>query len=273
MWGILLRLLAVAAVLLTVVWAGFKVQPGPQEPYPERTRDLDTVTVPAVLPEPVYHYFNTAAGPEVPRTETAVAWGRAQLKLPDAERGMWVPVRWKAEYVPGQAFVREMDVTWFGMKVLRAEDIYVDGRGSVIAAGRTLGAGPEVDQGANMTLWAEGIWFPSILLTDPRVRWEVVDSRTARLLFPFETEEDSMLCHFSPETGLLSEITALRYREPGGEREPWRIQFTEWREYQGIKVPSQLWVTWEEQGQPWAHFTVEGLEYNVDLSRPELKTQ
>ena len=265
-------MLAVVAVLLVVGLAGFKVQPGPPEPNPERTKDLGTVTVPAGLPEPVYRYFTTAAGPEVPRTETAVAWGHAQLKLPDAERGMWVPVQWKAEYVPGQAFVREMDVTWFGMKVLRAEDIYVDGRGSVIAGGRVLGAGPHVDQGANMTLWAEGIWFPSVLLTDPRVRWEAVDAQTARLVFPHETEEDSVLYHFDTETGLISEITALRYRDPDQEREPWRIEFTAWREFHGIKIPSQLWVTWEEQGQPWAHFTVEGLEYNVDLSRPELNT-
>lgn len=262
LWGVL----AFVAVLLVVGWAGLQVQPAPPQPHPERTRDRGTVAVPAGLPAPVQRYFEVTAGSEVPHAETAVVWGRARLKLPDARRGMWFPAQWKGSYAAGRGYRRDMDLTWFGRTVLRAADVFVGGRGKVTAGGRVLGAGPEVDQGANMTMWAEGIWMPSVLLTEPRVRWEKVDDRTARLVFPFGDGEDSVLCHFDPQSGLLAEITGLRYREPGGEHEPWRIEFTEWGEFQGLKMPAGLRVIWEEQGQPWAQFTVEGVEYNVDVS-------
>lgn len=53
---------------------------------------------------------------------------------------------------------------------------YLDGKGRMELP---FGAeeGGKINQGANLGLWSEAIWFPSIYLTDPPVRWEVVDER------------------------------------------------------------------------------------------------
>jgi len=45
---------------------------------------------------------------------------------------------------------------------------------------------PNTNQGANLALWAEGGWFPSIWLTDTRVTWEGLDDNTALLRVPYE---------------------------------------------------------------------------------------
>ena len=113
-----------------------------------------------------------------------------------------------------------MEITWFGLPVLRAIDRYVDGAGMTGPLGKAA-TGPAVDQGANMILWAEAPLMPSLWITDRRLRWEAIDNTTARLIFPFGDGEDELMVHFDPESGLVARMTALRYRdEVSGKTDP-----------------------------------------------------
>ena len=49
------------------------------------------------------------------------------------------------------------------------------------------------NQCANLALWAEGGWFPSIWLTDPRVCWWKVDENTALLHVPLRKHQKHLL--------------------------------------------------------------------------------
>jgi hypothetical protein len=112
----------------------------------------------------VRRYLQVAFGDQIPRVESMVAWGRAR-----AHFGLWMPLRFQLYHRPGHDFRRNMEVTWFGLPVLKAMDQYLNGKGTTGPAGN-LATGPKVDQGANLILWAESPFMPSLLVTDPRIR-------------------------------------------------------------------------------------------------------
>jgi hypothetical protein len=177
-----------------------------------------------------------------------------------------MPLRFQLYHRPGHAFKRDMEVTWFGFPVLRAMDQYLDGKGMTGPVGN-LATGPKVDQGANLILWAEASFMPSLLVTDPRIRWEAIDDTSARLLFPFGDQQDELIFHFDPQTGLITRTSALRYQDQDGEKLPWVAETLTWQTVNGMKLPARVAITWEDQGRPWSYWDFEGVVWNVDVAQ------
>ena len=260
MWiKIVIGILGGLAVLAGIGWAGLQVRPSSFAPPDDAPKNLGVVDVPADLPAPVRRYFLTAFGEQVPRTESLIALGTGRANF-----GFWMPLRFRLTHDPGVAFQRDMEVTWFGRTVLKAVDRYVNGAGMTGPVGREA-TGPAVDQGANMILWAEAPLIPSLWLTDDRIRWEAIDNTSARLIFPFHDGEDELTVHFDPESGLISHLTALRFRSEETGKVPWRVDFLTWQTMNGVTVPEQLSVTWADQGKPWSYWDFDAYYWNVDV--------
>jgi len=135
---------------------------------------------------------------------------------------------------------------------VRVHDAYFDGEGLLSAA--VFGLFPVVNirdgegaaRGELMRFLAETPWYPTLLLPGSGVDWREIDDRTAeasltdgkhtvRLTFGFNTDD------------LLSEVRAeSRDRLVAGrlESSPWHGRFWEYREYQGILVPTAGEVSW-----------------------------
>jgi ABC-type transport system involved in cytochrome bd biosynthesis fused ATPase/permease subunit len=60
------------------------------------------------------------------------------------------------------------------------------------------------------------------VLLDRRVRWEPIGANTARLVLPFGEEEDSLRVEFDPRTGLMTQMSGMRYRGGEERKTPWR---------------------------------------------------
>ncbi|MBX3013086.1 MAG: hypothetical protein KF832_16330 [Caldilineaceae bacterium] len=249
-------------------WLGLQSQPRDFPPPSEEGKASGTVAIPATLPMPVRRYFQVAFGERVPRVEALVAWGQARARF-----GLWMPLRFRLYHRPGQAFKREMEVTWFGLPVLHALDSYQNGKGMTGPVNQ-LESGPKVDQGANLILWAEATFYPSILITDPRLRWEAIDENSARLYFPTAVEagttgagEGELIFSFDPQSGLVSRTWALRYQGASGEKVPWYADIVEWQTIDGMQLPRQVSVTWASEGTPWSTWTFTGIRWNVDITQ------
>ena len=96
----------------------------------------------------------------------------------------------------------------FGRPLLKVNERYLNGQAWLKLPVGVIENEPKVNSAANLGLWGESIWFPTIFITDSRVRWQASTSNTARLIVPFETGEDTFTVFFDPETDLITRMEA-----------------------------------------------------------------
>jgi len=260
-----LRYVAIVLVaLLAIGWLGFQIPPAPFTPYQASGSNSEpaTIPLPSDLPSPVRRYYEALYGDQVPVVESVVLSGRARLRM----NGLAFRARFRFIHQAGEGYRHYIEGTWFGIPVLVVNEHFVDGRARMELPFGVTEDEPKVDQAANLALWGEAIWFPTLWLTDPRVRWEPIDDTHARLIVPFGKESDSLVFAFDPQTNLLLTEEAMRYREVTGAKIRWLNTVLDWESFAGTRLPSPASVHWMDQAKPWAVFTVKEAVYNTDVS-------
>lgn len=255
----------VLVVLFIVGWLGLQVRPKPFKPYTEQLPDLKFIPLLDDLPAPVERFYKTVYGDEIPLIETVVIRGHAVL----SPFGVKLPARFLFVHDAGKAYRHYIEVTWFGIPLMKVNEGYLYGRSFFELSGTDqIENDPSTNQAANLAVWAEAAWFPSIWVTDPRVRWESVDKNSALLYVPFEDQEENFVVRFDPQTGLLDTMEAMRYRDAGpkAKKIQWITKTLPGEYIEGSKLSTVGSATWLDQGKPWAVFTLEEVKYNVNVS-------
>ena len=240
------------------VAAGFGVRPRACAP-PGSTYDRGLVPLDENVPPLLAQHLDIDQDGYVPRMDTIALWGRAKVrigKLPP------LPVRMLTRHRIGQDFASDISVTWYGRPVLAVIDAYVRGRG-MAGRERRADVGNEIDQGANLFLWSEGVLIPSAFAEGTHVKAVQDDDTTIRLEVPFHTSTDSALLHFAGTRP--ARFSALRYKKIGGDRIWWHVDMRDWFVVDDIALPRHIEVTWEDEGRPWFRLDVDGFAANVDL--------
>ncbi len=261
---IIAGLLAFVLALLGIGWLGTQVGVPSFALEAQESKDLGAVELPAELPAPVSRYVKAVFGSNpIPLIESAVVVGKLDLNI----NGLKFPGRFKIYHEAGKAYYHFLQMMWFAQPIMAVNERYKDGVGTLDQPGNFVENDPKVNSAANLGLWAESIWLPSIWLSDSRLRWESVDDTAARLIVPDAAPEEVFEFHFDPQTGLVRDMTTMRYQNPDSPvRLPWTTRVLEWKEYNGLMLPSLADVSWGSDA-PWAIWRVETVLYNVDVSR------
>jgi hypothetical protein len=254
---------SVLALLFGAVWLALRIRPRPFPPYSEQAPELTTIPLPPDLPQPVLRYYKNVVGDRAPLIDTAVISGRMKLRL----AGLTFPGRFRFTHVAGQDYRHYLEATLFGHPLLKVNETYLDGKARLELPGGVVENEPKIDLAANLGLWGESFWLPSIFITHPQVRWEADGDHTATLVIPYGDQEESFTVTFDPSTGLLQWAEAERYRDAKDESKiPWRLEPQGWATFHGIMIPTPAAAIWRDQGKPWVSFTIKDVAYNVDVS-------
>lgn len=251
------------ASLFGISWLGLQIPPRPFPDLPEQTPDLETVELPPNLPTPVSRYYRTIAGDQVPVIESAIITGRGSIRV----KGITFPSRFRFAYLAGRGYRHHIEATFFGFPVMTVNECYIDGKARMELPVGVIENEPKIDMAANLGLWAESIWMPSIFITDRRVHFRAIDDTTTLIVVPFGEDTDSLIATFDHVTGLVSKLEALRWREATDEaKTAWHNEPLGWIDSHGIMIPSPAATTWIDEGTPWATWRIDDVAYNVDVS-------
>lgn len=260
---ILLTVFVVLLALGLLGYAGLQIKPAPFPAFAQAEGELETIPLPEGLPLPVERFYRALYGEHVPVIHSAVISGRATLRI----AGITLPGRFRFTHDAGNDYRHYIEVTLFGLPIMRVDEHFLDGKARLEMPFGVVENAPQVDQAANMALWSESMWLPSLFLTDPRVRWEVLDEASAVLVVPFGEYEEHLIVRFDSETGLVKLLEGMRYKD--AESHSKTLWLNDARAWGTVNARPTLTVgaaIWLDDGTPWAVFTVEEVVYNVDVS-------
>ncbi len=186
--------------------------------------------------------------------------------------GNWIPFQAEQWFTPQEpGFVWLADVKTAPGIHLSGRDIFIDGTGQMVIKLLSIipvvhATGEQINQGTLIRFLAEICWFPSAALSK-HIRWEPIDSLSARAIMSYKGTTGSGIFTFS-ESGDIHSFMAKRYynRKEGAILADWYIEINpqSFKMFDGIRVGSKAEVTWklDEGDYTWLQLEIDHIEFN-----------
>ena len=204
------------------------------------------------LPIPVQKYFRYVLTDGLPFIKTTWLQQNGELKLSPKSKG-WST--FKATQIISQnsvSFLWDATITVVPPFYVRVMDslIEANGAGNVfLMSAISIGSDkdkPELNSGSLYRYLAEATWHPTALLPQSGVIWEPVDEYKAIAHFTKFNMPISLEFEFNGIGEIVGIYTEDRYGKFGDKytQYPWEGRFSDYKEFNGIKIPTIGEVGW-----------------------------
>ncbi len=190
------------------------------------------------------------------------------------QNGSWIPFTAEQYFTTDKpAFNWRATIQPSSFFLMAGRDKYEDGKGHMLIKAYSLypvvdAKGKETDQGSILRYLAEICWFPSAALSR-YIQWEAVDSVSAKATMSYGGITASGMFTFNNDGDMLS-FEADRYYvdKKNTTLEKWYISCTDYKKFNGIRIPSNCEVTWKLKGGDftWLRLKITKVVYNNKLS-------
>lgn len=221
------------------------------------------------LPVPVQKWLQHSGVVGKPYISMGRVEQKAKMKL-KKEDDKWMDAT-AVQYttIDEPAFIWTTEVRINRLLYFLGRDKFKDGRGEMLIKLNSVlnvvnEEGRKLDEGSLQRYLGEMVWFPSLAMS-PYISWEAIDSTSARATLDYKGTSGSGTFYFD-ENGDFIRFSAQRFmgNEVGAERHEWVMLVEAYREFEGIRVPSQMSATWklEDGDWTWLKLEVTDLRYN-----------
>lgn len=108
-------------------------------------------------------------------------------------------------------------------------------------------SGPDILKAQLLRYLAELAWVPPAMVANEQISWEQTDPRTLRATASIGDASAEIDVHFDTKGDIVEVESEGRPRDEDGEtvERPWGGTFSEYREFDGIRVPTRAEVYWD----------------------------
>jgi len=177
---------------------------------------------------------------------------------------------------PAMGFVWNARVRIAPLLHVRVRDLLIESRGSgqvSLLSAFTVSADagtPEMNSGSLHRYLAEAVWYPTALLPSPKLKWTEIDATRALATLTDHGVTVSLEFRFTEAGHVTGIYTPGRWGTfRGGYRQvPWEGHFRDYRERDGILVPTEADVGWYVDNEWHAVWkgTVAAIELQTDAA-------
>ena len=227
------------------------------------------------VPPPVARYLRFAL--QVPQQLQEVRIEQVGTLRTDVASHRWMP--FEAEHIvvpPATGFVWNARVSVAPLLHVRVRDALIDGKGSGQVALLSAfsvssdAATPEMDSGSLHRFLAEAVWYPTALLPGPNLTWTGIDASRAEATLTHHGVTVSLEFRFASTGEVTGIYTPARWGTFGRRyrQVAWEGHFRNYRERDGLFVPTEGDVGWYVDGQwrPVWKGTITSFRINIGAS-------
>jgi hypothetical protein len=224
------------------------------------------------LPAPVKNWLRHSGALGKPVVQVGKVVQRAEMKMkPDQEKWMAASAtQYTTLGSPG--FIWQVEAEMNRLLYFLGRDKFQDGHGEMLIKMNGLikvveERGAKLDEGTLQRFLGEMVWFPSMSLR-PYIVWEAIDGTQAKATMTYKGTTGSGTFYFNAE-GDVAKFSALRFKgnDAEAQRQEWVMDISEYRTFEGIKVPAKMTSTWKlgDQDWTWLRLEVTDLRFNANI--------